>query len=383
VKAKSSEVGSNIRLLHFVHTDDSGPFRVGSFHLAREFVDRGVEYRRVLPWRVFWKAKSGPHSFSSLRASSLLPSKIYRIRSLWKIALWINSLFFVALLRGRFKRDQWWPDIIIVDSLYFFGVARLFRLMGVKVIARMTDFIWELDRTLDKERAKDWSFFSLKNADAVIATNSELARYLRAELGVEVSCIPNGVDYDHFSRIPILQDDPSTPLQLVYFGALDERIDYPLLSEISSTDGVFLTVIGNHSPDLRLGKNGRYIGEVAYEKLPDALIGLHAGILPFVDSTANSGRFPMKFFEYAAAGLPIVSFPFPGILAEVTEMEGLFFSEHFTRSSFISCIDRLGILRRNPVAWGPVRESLREYAKLNSWGERADRYLRVIGEILQ
>lgn len=372
-----------MRVLHFVHTDDSGPFRVGSFHLQREFLELGVDYRSVMPWRGFWgrfPPPKHPSSVHSIRAVGILPSKLYRFRPLWKLVLWINSTFFFVFLCLLLKRARWWPQVILVDSMYFFATARIFKFFGVKVIARMTDFLWDLDQTLSKSDAREWSFAFLKRVDHVITTNSELNTFLVSELGRPVSCIPNGVDYEHFSKFPLKTDGGNKTIRLVYFGAVDDRVNYDLLYQLSSIDGVFLTVIGNSSTKLKLGNNGFYAGEIHYDKLPETLQNEVVGILPFVNNDANRGRFPMKFFEYAAAGLLIISYPFQGVMSEVKNEDGVFYAVDFELDSFISCLDRIRAVVPEDDRLVRTQLSLRQLASANSWRHRAIRYLELIGD---
>jgi glycosyltransferase involved in cell wall biosynthesis len=54
-------------------------------------------------------------------------------------------------------------------------------------------------------------------------------------------------------------------------------------------------------------RNLRLLGPRPYAMLPAYLQHAHAGILPLNDHPANAGRSPMKLYEYAAAGLPVLA----------------------------------------------------------------------------
>jgi teichuronic acid biosynthesis glycosyltransferase TuaH len=369
-----------MRILHFVHTDESGSFRVGSYHIARELVDLGINYKKVLPWSIFYKTRINPRNANDLKGIALLPSKLYRKKKIWKTVIWINSIVYSLILLLRFAKERWWPDFVIVDSLYFFGVSRIFGVLGVKVMVRMTDFLWDMDETLEKDEAKKWTIDSIQKSDVVVATNSELAYELHKICQKPVSCIPNGVDWNHFAKHELISLEENDTLKIVYFGALDKRINYDLLFKISSLDDVTLSVIGNFSKDLKLGKNGIFLGEVEYDELPNTIYGSHIGILPFNNTKANHGRFPMKFFEYAASGLTIISFPFPGIKQNI-DCPGILFTKDYSDDSYLQCISQVKIMYQNKDKWSKMIQNLREYSKSNSWRSRTESYINLITAI--
>jgi glycosyltransferase involved in cell wall biosynthesis len=373
-----------VRIIHFVHTDSLGTFRVGSFHIAREFIKCGIDYFQVLPWRSFWKRNNEIIPEWSVRASALIPSKAYKVRLFWKFALWINSIGYMLILLNNMRIRRWWPDVVMVDSIYFFGIAKIFEALGVKTIIRFTDFIWELDKTINKKEAFSWTIKMLRRSNSIVATNSELASCLQQDLGRNVFCIPNGVDWEHFSKVPEKNEsDHKSKIELVYFGSLDSRIDYDLLFELSSINGIVLSVIGNESSQLRLGFNGRYLGEVNYNELPKYLEKMDIGILPFLNKIDNKGRFPMKLYEYAAAGLVVISYPFPGILSEFSKNHvGIQFAKGYAQEDYIECLNKVRDLMLSGKAT-EISLALRSLAEKNSWSRRANDYLTIIKDLLK
>ena len=55
--------------------------------------------------------------------------------------------------------------------------------------------------------------------------------------------------------------------------------------------------------------NVHFLGYRPYAVLPDYLRGMQVGLLPSLINEYTRGMFPMKYFEYLAAGLPTVSTP--------------------------------------------------------------------------
>jgi glycosyltransferase involved in cell wall biosynthesis len=65
--------------------------------------------------------------------------------------------------------------------------------------------------------------------------------------------------------------------------------------------------------------NIHLLGQRTYAQLPAVLRGADAGLIPYAVNELTGSVFPMKVYEYLAAGLPVVATPLPA-LAEVDEV---------------------------------------------------------------
>ncbi len=65
--------------------------------------------------------------------------------------------------------------------------------------------------------------------------------------------------------------------------------------------------------------NVHLLGARSYAGLPAVLRGSDAGLIPYARNDLTESIFPMKVYEYLAAGLPVVATPLPA-LAEVAEV---------------------------------------------------------------
>jgi len=70
---------------------------------------------------------------------------------------------------------------------------------------------------------------------------------------------------------------------------------------------------------LRGEPNLHLLGARSYGELPDVLRGADAGLIPYARNELTESIFPMKVYEYLAAGLPVVATPLPA-LAGVAEV---------------------------------------------------------------
>src|SRR5690606_31973231 len=101
---------------------------------------------------------------------------------------------------------------------------------------------------------------------------------------------------------------------IVYSGAVDDRIDFPLVAKVAQKlPDVNFVFIGPCSQKLKtnqLPNNVKFIGEVQHEELPDYLRSADAGMIPFdvTDGAKRvSGVRPLKMLEYMSAGLPVIT----------------------------------------------------------------------------
>ncbi|PTB21164.1 glycosyl transferase family 1 [Trinickia symbiotica] len=134
----------------------------------------------------------------------------------------------------------------------------------------------------------------------------------------------NVVDAEHFSQAmdagPLPADLSEIPApRLVYHGVLsDFKIDLPLILKTAQARPAWHWIIigeereGQRSEllvQLSQLPNVHLLGYRSYQSLPEYLRGMNVGVLPTLLNDYTRSMFPMKFYEYLAAGLPVVSTP--------------------------------------------------------------------------
>lgn len=161
----------------------------------------------------------------------------------------------------------------------------------------------------------------LKTAKVIFATAPALAE--RCQLyNDSVYYLPNVVDFEHFNsatnKASLPTDLANIPLpRLIYHGVLsDFKINFALLHESAQATPDWSWIFigeqreGQNSKEVeRLRKlpNVHFLGYRSYAEIPSYLNHSSVGLLPTLVNDYTKSMFPMKFFEYIAAGLPVVS----------------------------------------------------------------------------
>ncbi|MEM6251683.1 MAG: glycosyltransferase [Cyanobacteria bacterium P01_D01_bin.156] len=176
----------------------------------------------------------------------------------------------------------------------------------------------------------------LKSADLVFVTSLNLKDKLAALAPGKVHYFPNVADYNHFSqaRQPggIPDDIAAIPQPRIGFiGAIkDYKLDFWLIASIAQRypqwhwvliGGIELDKSATLPPELQ-HPNVHLLGYRAYETLPSYLRAFDVAVLPCLLNDYTRSMFPMKFFEYLAAGKTVVGTRLPALM----EYENLYLS---------------------------------------------------------
>ena len=167
-------------------------------------------------------------------------------------------------------------------------------------------------------------------AELVLASAPALAERLRT-ISDNVMYAPNVANTELFSRALI--PSPPAPLdtemavlpapRIVFTGAVVAmKLDFSLLVKLARLRrGWSFALIGPIGPGepntdisaLRAEANIHLLGPRSYGELPDVLRAADAGLIPYARNTLTESIFPMKVYEYLAAGLPVVATPLPAL----------------------------------------------------------------------
>lgn len=347
-----------MKILFLSHSFRSGPFKVGSYHLSREFAERGhdvfhvstpVSLLHLLTLRDERKARSalsGPTAAED-GVTDYVPLTVLPARWWWTQ----RSLRRVLQRLGLSRVDMCFIDQPLLAGRMPEHTTTVFRPTDVKITPR------------EQQRAemvmRSW-------ADGLAATSPTVVQSLSNPRDIPTLVIENGVELSRFLDATAAE----TRRGFVYVGALDARFDFAGLRRLASelpeeTFDIYGPVSQTAREELSGVANIALHGAVDYADVPTVLKRARVGLLTFTRSTSNTGRSPMKLYEYLAAGLVVLS------SEEVRTDERL---REFC-VSYDHRPDDLAVAARAAITMPPPGAVALEAVAEHDWGNNAERLL--------
>jgi len=292
-------------------------------------------------------------------------------RSRWILESW-PSYTVPNLLRALRHAGFDHPDLLVIDGPIGAPLVKL--LKPRRSVLRLLDRLSGFASTTPAMLA----------AMAQAAGHVDLVTYSATDLAGDVDALrprkklhlANGVDVDHFAA---RRAEPATyaPIprpRAVYVGALAEWFDFDLVASAArQRPNISFVMIGpselahRRLPGL---PNLHVVGSRPWDLLPAYLQHADVGLIPFDIRNHRelvNGINPLKLYEYAACGLPVVSVTWPELqkLNAPIELAG-------EADDFVGALDRV-------LATPPRADELKVFAAHHDWGAMLDRLLSTLG----
>jgi glycosyltransferase involved in cell wall biosynthesis len=169
-----------------------------------------------------------------------------------------------------------------------------------------------------------------ESADLVFVTSRDLFESRSSFNPSNIHYYPNVVDYAHFARRGLVEWFPPSDLlscgpspRIGFVGAVSSyKVDFLLLRQLAEANPqwsfVMIGSLGEGDPhsDSALLKgvaNIHLLGPRSYGVLPAYMAAFDVALIPAPINNYTRAMFPMKFFEYLAAGVPVVATPLPAL----------------------------------------------------------------------
>lgn len=217
----------------------------------------------------------------------------------------------------------------------------------------------------------------VEKVDLVIASASTLAARWRS-INPNTFFLPNAADTDLFETatsdnvtVPFEISELASP-RIGFVGIVNARFNVDLYEKLSAMRrdwqwiivGPVMTQFVDVSR-LKSKTNVHFIGSRPRSEVPAYLKGFDVCTIPYVCNEHSEGIFPLKLFEYLAAGKPVVSTPLPELAPYKSYVRVA-----ATAAEFVMGIEEL--LRETPDRVPP------DFLRANSWNERVDRLCELI-----
>lgn len=329
-------------------------------------------------WRRLKLGLKGPRKVET--GIWILAPLVIPIKHHWSIIRWLNKKMLALYIQIFMKKNSFSVPIIWTYHPYILGAIE--SLNHGKLVFHCVDDLSAVPG-VDIQAYKIEEQKLLKQCDVVFTTSEVLTAQCQ-KYNKNVHFLPNVVDYEHFAsarKVDLLPTDLSSipEPRIGYIGVLsDFKVDFNLIYDVAIEKKEWHWVLigeereGQSSDkvrQLRLLPNVHFLGYKPYEQLPRYLSGMAVAALPTLINEYTASMFPMKYFEYLAAGVSVVSTPLDFTKQYVSGIEVA-----ANCTSFIDAIDA-------QIALGTITENdSRSFVGKNTWIGRLKIMLSILNE---
>jgi glycosyltransferase involved in cell wall biosynthesis len=222
-------------------------------------------------------------------------------------------------------------------------------------------------------------------ARVVFATTDPLYAKHR-ERNAETHLVPNVGDFDHFSAAaepgaaaPEV-DSLRRPVLGFAGNLVTVKVDFDLLEEVARSHAEWtILLVGPVRADAgpaveRLGRlpNVRLTGPKPYGELPGYVASFDVALIPYLENAYTRSCFPLKLYEYLAAGKPVVVSGLPHLAGREPDVVVVRGAEELA-AAVATALD---------ANTSEDRERRRALAAGNTWETRTDTLLGLVHERL-
>ena len=352
-----------------------GDYQKSTVELAKEL----SQFHRVLyvEYTPTWKDTKGPRSGTIRQIHD----------SLW--VLTPPSLLPIQWISSKNGYDRWltWNAWMLrrairkeLNSLHFTNLISINAFqpaLGTKLLGTLGEtktFYYAYDEMSAaawlKKHGPRYEDQFLRQVTGAIVSSSGLYQ-TKSKLQPNIHLITNGVETTLFDQVRY----PYQPKPILgYIGALDDRLDGPLLQAIAQAfPHHTLQLIGKltHPPlqeALKDFPNVEWVGPVSPTHIGDYLRHFQVGLIPFLTNPFTRNIYPMKINQYLALGMPVVSTGFADLSSFGNSISVAETTPQFLQSLQTALLDD-----------GPENQKIRkDVAWQNAWPAKAQQLSNII-----
>ncbi len=225
-----------------------------------------------------------------------------------------------------------------------------------------------------------------RESDAVICTGRKLVES-RRQFNSNIHFVPEGADVASFlaassDAVRVPEGMAALAGKVVgYVGVIDFRLDVDLIAYMAERRPEWsFALVGPMKGDtqdmtrLRSLSNVHFFGRQRLEDVPSFVKGMDVGLIPYVLNDYTHHIFPLKLYEYMAAGKPIVA----SAMEEMLPYEGAEMAIGRSPEDFLAKVDEA------IAADSPEKAAARQRAATHeSWDDRVEQVSAILEPMLR
>jgi glycosyltransferase involved in cell wall biosynthesis len=225
-----------------------------------------------------------------------------------------------------------------------------------------------------------------READVVICTGRKLVES-RRRFNENIHFVPEGADVEAFLAadaydVPVPDSMSALPGKVVgYVGVIDFRLDVDLIAYMAEQHPEWsFALVGPMKGDkqdmtrLRSLPNVHFLGRQPLDAVPAFVKGMEVCLIPYVLNDYTHHIFPLKLYEYMAAGKPNVA----TAMEEMIPYEGAEMAVGRSREDFLAKVEA-ALITDSPERAAARREAARH----ESWDDRVEQVSAIIAPLLE
>lgn len=245
---------------------------------------------------------------------------------------WLQTTLRAELAALLAQADTW----LAIGRPSGMALALCAARQGQRVLYDVMDDMPQFSQGLSQRWMRKMHERLLGQAEVVWGSSTHIVQSLAGRTRHDAALVRNGVTVPNE---PVPADVRSgvgsrthaqAPLVLGYVGTIAAWFDWQALQELAlALPQARIEVYGplECAPPAALPPNVRLLGPVPHARVFALMRGWHAGLIPFVRNRLTQSVDPVKYYEYRACGLPVLTTPFGEMLHHAADDDGVWLME--------------------------------------------------------
>ncbi len=316
--------------------------------------------------------KSISHPPQPAKAAAALPEwlSVQRVRALplepLPVLNWVNRIFWQEQVASLAETAKSTPTLVAVGKPSLLALDLLARLKGTGVQTlydAMDDFPAFYSGLSQRSMARNERHLAHSVRTLLVSSTHLQQRWADAQV-LDLRLVHNGLDPRVLNGVTIPQKQHQN-LRIGYIGTIAAWFDWDwviALAQARPQDEVILIGPVHNMPDAALPANISMQPPCPHAEAMQNMAGFDIGLIPFKKNTLTHSVDPIKYYEYRALDIPVISTAF-GEMAFRADAEGVFLSHgHGDIATILSQIEHY---QSNPAR-------AQHYMDSNNWHARFD-----------